>query len=101
MMEPKKLNANNLKALFDKLEKGIDKCTGYYIYRDFKIKIVKPMTGSQRYSKLYNYRRKNGLCIACGNKVKKVNKQTGKLYRLCEEHRESIDGARSNLKKKQ
>jgi hypothetical protein len=99
-MKPKKINANQLKSLFDKLAKENEKSTGYYEYKNFKIKIVKPMTGSERYSKLYNYRRKNGLCIACGKKVKKHNKQTGKLYRLCETHRKKIDGTRSKSKKK-
>ena len=93
-MELKSLNAKSLQALFEKIEQENEKAVGYYSYKDFKIKVVKPMTGSERYAKLYNQRRDEGLCIYCGKPVKKTNKQTGKLYRLCEEHRDKIDGTR-------
>lgn len=41
--------------------------------------------------RLYKKRREQGLCIRCGNKVRKINPHTEKLYRLCEYHREITD----------
>jgi hypothetical protein len=41
--------------------------------------------------RLYNKRRENGLCVRCGIKVTEKNPRTGKLYRLCAEHREITD----------
>ena len=99
-MEPKKLSAKQLQSLFEKIVDESDKSTGYYAYKDFKIKVVKPMTGSERYSKLYRHRRENGLCIVCGKKVTKKNPRTSKLYRLCETHRAKIDKIKKGKAKK-
>lgn len=51
----------------------------------------KDALGRTRKQRLYKRRRSLGLCVACGKKITKTNPQTGKLFRLCDYHRERID----------
>ena len=68
---------------------------GWFGYRSKKIFIGYKKgideKGQTRKQRLYRQRRNNGLCVACGKKITKINPQTGKLFRLCDYHREKID----------
>ena len=98
-MDPKKVNAGALKDIVEKMADNPENALGVYLFKGYRIHISKyMMTGSQRYAQLYKRRRNNGLCVYCGKKVASKNPSTGKLYRLCEEHRNSID--RNRIRKK-
>ncbi len=91
-MEPKKINIKNLEKILDDLKNGSDSSLGSYLFKDYRIQISKyKSSGSERYMRLYRNRREKGLCVRCGIKVTEKNPRTGKLYRLCEEHREATD----------
>lgn len=97
-METKKISSKKLKEIIDELLSGLEDVHGTYLYKGFKLQISKyKASGAERTSRLYHKRRELGLCIRCGNKVKEKNPRTGKLYRLCKEHRELID--QSSIKK--
>lgn len=91
-MEPKKITSKNLERVFEDIKNGSDNSIGNYLFKDFRIQVSKyKSSGTERYMRLYNSRREQGLCVRCGIKVNDKNPKTGKLYRLCEEHRESTD----------
>lgn len=91
-MEPKKISIKDLTSVYRELQKGSETSIGNYLFKGLRIQISKyKSSGTERYMRLYNKRRNNGLCIRCGNKVTKRNPHTGKLYRLCEFHREITD----------
>ena len=95
MAKPENVKPEDLKKIFDQLKKESDESdesVGSYLYKGFRIQISKyKQTGAQRVQFLYKKRREQGLCIVCGKKVTKKNPSTGKLYRLCETHRKTID----------
>jgi hypothetical protein len=91
-MEPKKVKIQDLSVVYKELQKGSEGSIGNYLYKGLRIQISKyKSSGTERYMRLYNKRREDGLCIRCGTKVTKRNPHTGKLYRLCEFHREITD----------
>lgn len=91
-MEPKKVNIKDLSFVYRELQKGSETAIGNYLFKGLRIQVSKyKSSGTERYMRLYNKRRNEGLCIRCGNKVTKRNPHTGKLYRLCEFHREITD----------
>ncbi|TFH41241.1 MAG: hypothetical protein E4G96_05900 [Chrysiogenales bacterium] len=91
-MEPKKSTIKDLESVFRKLKKADEAAIGNYIYKGLRIQVSKyKSSGTERYMRLYNKRRAEGLCIRCGTKVTKKNQNTGKLYRLCEYHRNTTD----------
>ena len=91
-MEPKKTTIKKLEKVLEMLKNNDEHAIGNYLFKDFRVQISKyKSTGTERYMRLYNRRREQGLCIRCGEKVTKKNKRTGKLYRLCEYHRETTD----------
>jgi hypothetical protein len=91
-MEPKKISSDQLTQTFKKIQKGSEYAIGNYLYKGFRVQVSKyHSSGTERYMRLYKKRRELGLCIRCGNKVKKTNPHTGRLYRLCEYHREITD----------
>jgi len=91
-MDPKKINLKDLTSVYRELQKGSESSIGNYLFKGLRIQISKyKSSGTERYMRLYNKRRNEGLCIRCGNKVTKRNPHTGKLYRLCEYHREITD----------
>ena len=91
-MEPKKITAVSIKKIFSFLTKGSEEAIGNYLFKGFRIQISRyKSSGTERYMRLYKKRRDQGLCIRCGKKVTKKNPRTGKLYRLCEHHREITD----------
>lgn len=91
-MDPKKINVKDLTSVYRELQKGSESAIGNYLFKGLRIQISKyKSSGTERYMRLYNKRRNEGLCIRCGNKVTKRNPHTGKLYRLCEYHREITD----------
>jgi hypothetical protein len=91
-MEPKKIAIKDLSSVYRELQKGSETAIGNYLFKGLRIQVSKyKSSGTERYMRLYNKRRNDGLCIRCGNKVTKRNPHTGKLYRLCEFHREITD----------
>jgi hypothetical protein len=91
-MEPKKISLKDLGSVYRELQKGSEAAIGNYLYKGLRVQVSKyKSSGTERYMRLYNKRRDDGLCIRCGNKVTKRNPHSGKLYRLCEYHREITD----------
>ena len=91
-MEPKKVTIKNLEKVLDDLRQGSDDSIGNYLFKGYRIQVSRyKSSGTERYMRLYNTRREDGLCVRCGIKVTDKNPRTGKLYRLCEEHRETTD----------
>ena len=91
-MEPKKVTVKKLEDVFNELKDGKEESIGTYLFKGLRVQISKyQASGSERFARLYHNRRKAGLCVVCGEKVKQKNPRTGKLYRLCENHRDKID----------
>lgn len=91
-MEPKKITIKALEKIVEDLKNGSDNSIGNYLLKGYRIQISKyKSSGTERYMRLYRNRRDQGLCVRCGIKVTNKNPRTGKLYRLCDEHRESTD----------
>jgi hypothetical protein len=91
-MNPKKITAEALRRVFGDLRSGKDRSTGTYLFKGFRVQISRyQSSGTERSAQLYKKRRESGLCVRCGAKVTKRNPVTGKLYRLCDEHRKEID----------
>jgi hypothetical protein len=95
-METKKVTIVTLPKLFKKIlnwrNKEDDSAIGSFLFGKLRIQVSRHnLTTSQRVMQLYKRRRAEGLCIQCGEKVKKINPRTKKLYRLCDYHREEID----------
>jgi hypothetical protein len=91
-MEPIKATPQVLQKIIDNLIKGSQDMRGSYLYKGFRLQISSyKASGAERTSRLYHKRRDNGLCIRCGKKVAGKNPKTGKLYRLCDDHRSIID----------
>ncbi|EMJ35199.1 hypothetical protein LEP1GSC079_3058 [Leptospira interrogans str. FPW1039] len=91
-MKPKKISNDDLESLITGVKSQSIEVVGNYLYKGFRIQVSKyNLSGAERVQLLYQKRRNNGLCIVCGNKVTKKNSSSGKLYRLCEHHRKTID----------
>ncbi|HOP31457.1 MAG TPA: hypothetical protein PK293_18295 [Spirochaetota bacterium] len=91
-MEPKKVTIKALEKMIEDLKNGSDASIGNYLFKGYRIQVSRyKSSGTERYMRLYKNRREQGLCVRCGVKVTDKNPRTGKLYRLCEEHRESTD----------
>ena len=91
-MEPKKVTVKSLEKIFEDIKEGSDSSIGNYLFKGYRIQVSKyKSSGTERYMRLYNTRREQGLCVRCGIKVTDKNSKTGKLYRLCEHHREITD----------
>jgi hypothetical protein len=74
------------------LKTGREQSTGTYLYKGYRVQISKyQSSGTERSAQLYRKRREQGLCVRCGTRVSKRNPLTGKLYRLCDDHRKEID----------
>jgi hypothetical protein len=92
IMEPQKVTVKKLQRVIDELKEASEESIGTYLYKGLRVQISKyRASGSERFARLYHRRRKLGLCVVCGKKVTSKNRRTGKLYRLCDEHREKID----------
>ncbi|MFW6119392.1 MAG: profilin domain protein [Petrotogales bacterium] len=88
----KKLSRDKLMGIFPELVENPENTLGSYLYKGYRIQISKyGLDTNERVKALYRRRRKAGRCVVCGKKVTKKNNRTGKLYRLCEEHRKEID----------
>ncbi len=91
-MSPRKITVDALKKVFGELREGTEQSTGTYLYKGYRVQISKyKSSGTERSALLYRKRREQGLCVRCGARVAKRNPITGKLYRLCDEHRRAID----------
>jgi hypothetical protein len=91
-MSPRKINGDSLRKVFSELKTGREQSTGTYLYKGYRVQISKyQSSGTERSAQLYRKRREQGLCVRCGTRVTKRNPLTGKLYRLCDDHRKEID----------
>jgi len=91
-MEPKKVTVKSLEKILEDIKDGSDNSIGNYLFKGYRIQVSKyKSSGTERYMRLYKSRREQGLCVRCGIKVTDKNNKTGKLYRLCEHHRETTD----------
>jgi hypothetical protein len=91
-MEPKKVSFKTLEKMMDRLKVGSDEAIGNFLFKGYRVQVSKyKSSGTERYMRLYRRRKENGECVRCGKKVTKKNPHTGKLYRLCEYHREITD----------
>jgi hypothetical protein len=91
-MNPRKINGDLLRKVFSELKVGREQSTGTYLYKGYRLQISKyQSSGTERSAQLYRKRREQGLCVRCGARVSKRNPLTGKLYRLCDDHRKEID----------
>ncbi|MBN2534018.1 MAG: hypothetical protein JXB88_14105 [Spirochaetales bacterium] len=91
-MEPTTVSIKQLQKIVDDFKQGLESAIGIYLYKDLRIQISKyKASGAERFARLYRNRREKGLCVICAQKVSDKNPRTGKLYRLCKEHREKID----------
>ncbi len=91
-MNPRKIDSDVLRKVFSELKTGREQSTGTYLYRGYRVQISKyQSSGTERSAQLYRKRREQGLCVRCGTRVSKRNPLTGKLYRLCDDHRKEID----------
>jgi len=91
-MEPKKITAKNLEKILEEIKEGSESSIGNYLFKGLRIQVSKyKSSGTERYMRLYKSRREQGLCVRCGVKVTDKNLKTGKLYRLCEHHRDITD----------
>ncbi len=91
-MDPKKVSIKTLEKVLQDLQTSSDDAIGNYLYKGYRIQVSKyKSSGTERYMRLYRKRREQGLCVRCGEKVTKKNPNTGKLYRLCDYHRDITD----------
>jgi hypothetical protein len=91
-MEPRRLTTDRLEGIFKDLRQGSEQSIGTYLFRGLRVQISKfRASGAERFSRLYRRRREQGLCVVCGNRVTSRNPRTGRLYRLCDRHRNRID----------
>lgn len=91
-MEPTKVSIKQLQKIVDNFKQGFESSIGIYLYKGLRVQISKyKASGAERFARLYRNRREKGLCVICAEKVSEKNPRTGKLYRLCNEHREKID----------
>lgn len=91
-MEPRNVTIKTLERVLEDLKKGSEDVIGNYLYKGFRIQVSKyKSSGTERYMRLYRRRREQGLCVRCGKPVTRRNSRTGKLYRLCDKHREETD----------
>ena len=93
--QAKKISIQDFRKINQQLKKESELCIGNYLLNGYRIQISKYLqSGSDRVMFLFNQRRSLGQCIVCAKPVKKMNKITGKLYRLCDTHRARIDNYR-------
>jgi len=91
-MEPRKITVRTLENVIEELKQGSEEAIGNYLFKGFRLQVSRyKSSGTERYMRLYRRRREQGLCVRCGVKVTRKNPRTGKLYRLCDYHREMTD----------
>jgi len=86
----KKINRDNLVNIISELDidTNIYDNTGNFSFKKYNINIsLANQSIKQRVLFLYHKRKHLGLCVYCGIKITKINKNTNKLYRMCELHR--------------
>lgn len=87
--KPKKLNPSELNALEKSILNKSDDSIGNYLVNGFRIQVSKyNQSSADRIRAFAKRRRDQGLCVACGVKVKRVNERTGKTYKYCDKHHE-------------
>lgn len=87
--KPKKITISDLNTIEKKLQKKSDESIGNYIINGYRIQISKyNQSPTERIRAFAKRRREQGLCVACGVKVKKINERTGLPYKYCDYHHE-------------
>lgn len=83
-----RLSKDNINSFIKKISNGDESAFGDYLYNDLKILVRRknPLSVQERSKRLYDKRRKGGLCVVCGEKVTSKNPLTHKLYRCCDKH---------------
>lgn len=93
MGAPTRVTPTDLRRLLADLRAGRDSAIGTWLYRGLRVQVSRyGASGTERSARLYAARRRGGLCVRCGVRVTRRNSATGRPYRLCEEHRRTIDG---------
>jgi hypothetical protein len=91
-MALEKISADGLKRVFADLRAGSEKAVGAWFYKGLRVQVSRyHSSGAERSARLYERRKREGLCVRCGAKVAKRNPRSGALYRLCETHRKTLD----------
>jgi hypothetical protein len=91
-MEPRRITPKKLDQLFASLKSASEESIGTYLYKGLRVQVSKyRASGAERFARLYKRRRAQGLCVVCGDRVTSRNPRTGRLYRLCDHHRDKID----------
>ena len=86
------ISSKKLKSLItDLLDGNEEETLGYYKLGKINIDIFYDRTTTERCRDIYIRRRANGLCVACGVKVKNINYRTGRPYRYCDKDRKKYD----------
>ena len=92
MARAKRKEVRNIRSLVNALRA---KETGLFTYQGLSVQIGhnggRDLDGRSSKQRKYWKMRSGGHCVKCEKKVTKRNQQTGKLYRLCDEHRKQID----------
>ena len=98
--KPKKITIADLNTIEKKLQKKSDESIGNYIINGYRIQISKyNQSPTERIRAFAKRRREQGLCVACGVKVKKVNERTGLPYKYCDHHHELALESRKRTQK--
>ncbi|MBK8393894.1 MAG: hypothetical protein IPL26_01425 [Leptospiraceae bacterium] len=100
-MKPIKIKKNSVRKILQRTRNKAEVALGLFLFNGFKIQVSRyRMNSRNRVRILYNKRRTQGLCVICQKRVIKINPLTGNLYRLCENHRVSIDKQRNKKRKR-
>ena len=97
--KPVKVTANDLTSLEKKLKNKSDDSIGNYLFNGYRIQVSKyNQSATERIRAFAKRRREQGLCVACGTKVKRTNPKTGQPYKYCDFHHDLALEKRKSLK---
>lgn len=97
--KPVKVTTNDLSSLEKNLKNKSDEAIGNYLFNGYRIQVSKyNQSATERIRAFAKRRREQGLCVACGAKVKKVNPKTGQPYKYCDFHHDLALQKRKQLK---
>jgi hypothetical protein len=99
--KPTKLSTNELNALEKNILNKSDDSIGNYLYNGYRIQVSKyNQSSTDRIRAFAKRRREQGLCVACGAKVKRINPRTTRPYKYCDLHHELALKSRKKKVKK-
>ena len=97
--KPVKVTANDLTSLEKNLKNKSDDSIGNYLFNGYRIQVSKyNQSATERIRAFAKRRREQGLCVACGTKVKRTNPKTGQPYKYCDFHHDLALQKRKSLK---